>query len=542
LTPVETRIEAVTVYPDRARVTRRGRTRAAAGHQGLVVEDLPADLLPESVRAAARAAVPARLLGTEVTRRFHGAPAEAEVAELQQRVEALQDRDESLVRQTEAQIVRRSFLQSLANAAGEQLARGIALGRSPVETGATINAFLAEQLAAVDTEALAVTRERRAVGGELAAAKSRLENRRRARPTEAQRVVVLLEAEAEGEVELEITYQLPGASWEPLYDVRLEEVAGGARVNLLYLAQVTQRTGETWEGVSLTLSTARPGLGTLPPELSPWFLHAPQRGPLMARKRAGAPAARFEGMALAAAGAAPLAESEFDAAEELPLIQVAQETAVVEGDGPAVSFQAPGRPDIPADGSPHKVTLAGYEFPARLDYVAAPKLVGQAYRRARATNGAALLLAGPANVFVEGEFVGVSRFRNTAPGEEFVVFLGVDDRIRVERRLVEGAVDRKFLVDVRRLTYAYEIKVTNLKPGPELVTLLDQLPVSRHESVKIRPGEIRPPAARQSELGRLEWELRLGPGEERSVRFAFAIEGPRDLELVGLPPLLDPPA
>src|SRR5207302_4444884 len=94
--PVETRIEAVTVYTDRARISRRGRAHAAAGQQELVVDDLPVDLLPESVRAAARSTTPARLLGTEVTRQFHAEPVEAGVAELQAQLEALQERDEAL--------------------------------------------------------------------------------------------------------------------------------------------------------------------------------------------------------------------------------------------------------------------------------------------------------------------------------------------------------------------------------------------------------------------------------------------------------------
>ena len=78
-----------------------------------------------------------------------------------------------------------------------------------------------------------------------------------------------------------------------------------------------------------------------------------------------------------------------------------------------------------------------------------------------------------------------------------------------------------------------------LKTRLETVTVLDQLPVSRHESVKVRPGEIRPPAAGQTELGRLTWELQIAPGQERTVRFAFTVESPRDLQLAGLPPLSD---
>jgi uncharacterized protein (TIGR02231 family) len=246
-------------------------------------------------------------------------------------------------------------------------------------------------------------------------------------------------------------------------------------------------------------------------------------------------------MAVAGAALGRLEEEDTEeaAVEELASMVEAEEpeAEVTEG-GAAVSFQVPGRTGIPDDGSPHKVTLGFHEFPARFDYVSAPKLVTQAYRRARAVNSSqALLLPGAASIFHQGEFVGGTRLKTVAPGQEFEVFLGVDDRVKVDRRLVEGSVDKKLLVDVRRLSYAYEIEVTNLKQRRETVTLIDQLPLPRHESVKVRRLETRPDPVKETDMGRLCWELSLEPGEKRSVRFGFSIEAPRDVELTGLPPL-----
>jgi hypothetical protein len=118
------------------------------------------------------------------------------------------------------------------------------------------------------------------------------------------------------------------------------------------------------------------------------------------------------------------------------------------------------------------------------------------------------------------------------------VFLGVDDRIKVERKLVEGSVDKKFLQDARRLTYAYEVKVTNLKTRRETVTVLEQLPIPRHEAVKVKRLEPRPAPTEETELGCLRWELVLEPGQERALRFGFAVEAPRHLRLEGLPPVI----
>ena len=77
---------------------------------------------------------------------------------------------------------------------------------------------------------------------------------------------------AAGELELELSYVVTGAGWQPLYDVRSSD----KDVEVTYLAQVAQNTGEDWPAVSLTLSTARPSLALVLPELDPWYLRPRQ--------------------------------------------------------------------------------------------------------------------------------------------------------------------------------------------------------------------------------------------------------------------------
>jgi hypothetical protein len=58
---IDAPIVAVVVYPDRARVTRRGRITAPAGDQTVYIESLPLALQEDSVRVSGRG--PATVLG-----------------------------------------------------------------------------------------------------------------------------------------------------------------------------------------------------------------------------------------------------------------------------------------------------------------------------------------------------------------------------------------------------------------------------------------------------------------------------------------------
>lgn len=224
-----------------------------------------------------------------------------------------------------------------------------------------------------------------------------------------------------------------------------------------------------------------------------------------------------------------------------PFVEAEAVEAEVEEQGVALSFKVPRRGDIPGDGSAHKTTVTTVNLPPRLDYVAAPKLVQQAYRRATISNDSQhILLPGQVNIFHGREFVGRTNFEDAiAPGQEFEIHLGVDDRISVTRELVESRVDKKFLGNNRRLLYGYKIEVENLKSSREKITVRDQLPVSQHEAIKVQTGHIEPQPKEQTDLGLIEWELCLEPREKREIHLDFRVEHPRDMEVVGLPRVTD---
>jgi uncharacterized protein (TIGR02231 family) len=530
-------IIAVTVYTDRALVTRRGKVKLGQGEQELWLEDLPNTLLPESVRASGRGTTAMRILGVDVGPTFHVEAPQERVAELQREIEEREDKDALLAQKEEALEAQREFLTKLSRASGGSLARGIALGKAQLTTGAEVISFVNENLSSAGQEMQEIRKQRRELARELEKLCKELEQLKATRPLERRRVVVSVEATEEGELELEVSYLVKGARWQPLYDLRVLD--GEKQVEITYLANVSQRSGEDWEDVALALSTAKPALSSVMPELDPWFIKERRLPRLMrpsVRASTGAMAAAEPMMAKAAPPAELMEEGLEEAFVEAEAVE-----AEVEEQGVALTFKVPRRANIPGDGSGHKTTVTTINLPPRLDYVAAPKLVEQAYRRAVISNDSQhIILSGQVNVFHGGEFVGRTNFEDAiAPGEEFEVHLGVDDRISVARELVESRVDKKFLGNNRRLLYGYKIEVENLKSSAEKITVRDQLPVSQHEQIKVQAGRIEPQPKEQTDLGLMEWELTLAPKEKREIRLGFTVEHPRDMEILGLPKVTD---
>src|SRR5260370_4830218 len=155
-----------------------------------------------------------------------------------------------------------------------------------------------------------------------------------------------------GEFELELSYLVLGAAWHPQYDVRVQmsgEQSEGD-VELTYVGVVQQSTGERWENVGLSLSTARPSLAAVLPELVPLYLNvytAPIPRPMnvpavpmrAARARIASTAAGDQ-QPMAMADIMVSGEAAFDEEQEeqLALMPADVATAAVEQTGTALIF------------------------------------------------------------------------------------------------------------------------------------------------------------------------------------------------------------
>jgi uncharacterized protein (TIGR02231 family) len=523
-------IAAVTVYEKNARITRKGQAAVQPGQVELVLRGLPSTTIADSVRVRGQGTAQARLVGVDLRKAHYTEPAQATVQQLTERLRALQAEEQTLAFQMEREQSAKEFLTTLSRSAGEHLARGIAYARAKVTDGTAVLDFVRSNLEAVDTRIAQLGRAQEELAKRLEQAEAELKDASTPRAREGFDVVIGLEVAKAGNVELEVIYMVLGATWAPLYDLRLIESDGGQRLEVSYLAEVTQRSGEPWDNVELTLSTAKPLTSGRVPELDPWYL---QEAPAIRAMRmyAAAPVERLKAPAPASAGAGP--EEEPEAPAMIPMEALAAEAS---GTGPTLNYRVPRKLSVPSDGSPHKAKVALFELLPQLDYVTAPRLAETAHLRAKVTNSSDyVFLPGQANVFWGDEFVGRSALENIATGQEFELSLGVDERITVERKPSARGAEKVLLRDVRRSRYGYEIKLRNLTPQTQRVLLRDQIPVSTHERIVVRLDDATPQPTETTKMGLLEWALTLQAGEEMKVQFSFTVEHPRDMEVRGLP-------
>lgn len=528
---MDTLVSTVTVYPDRARVKRTGAQRLESGTQVLEIPGLPLQMNPDSLRTTARGTARARLLGVQVQRAFFSETPTEKVRQLEESIEGMQDDLKRLEMQaTTIDQARNALLKIMENA--QTFALALASGEMNLEKQMALIEGFQKRLNGLNSEQQGLAAQRRELERKLQKAIKDLEQLRSARPPERYVARVEVEVIEAGELTVELDYVVSGAGWKPLYDLRLQEQEGEAVLEIGYLAQVMQKTSEAWENVSLSLSTARPALARTIPELQPWLIRPPT--PPQVMRAASAPAPQMARMKAAAPMGGNQAAFGMPAAE--PVMEAEAVEATVESSGSAVTYVIPGSVSIPPDGAAHKVTVSRFSLAPRLDYVAAPKLVQAVYRRAKVNNDSPYtLLPGEANLFAGDEFIGTTPLEMTAPQGEIELYLGVEDRIKIERELKRREVDKRLIGGKRHLAYAYEIKLENLLPAPAVLTLHDQIPIAAHEEIKVKLESAEPKPTEPIEMGLLKWELSLEGNSKRTVRFEFSVETPQAMQVVGLP-------
>jgi uncharacterized protein (TIGR02231 family) len=294
-------------------------------------------------------------------------------------------------------------------------------------------------------------------------------------------------------------------------------------------AVVQQRSGESWQGVRMALSTSSPALQSRPSELAPWLLD------IYVPRLAKAASSRDEG------GSDRMVMAERPASAALPAPppvprEAEVEMADVSETGLHVSFDIKRTVDVPSDGAPHKLPIDAPTVKVRYDYAAVPQTREAAFLRGSLTNTLAYpLLPGAADLFIGQDFVGSMALPFTAAGDEAKVFFGEDAQIRVKSEQVKREKSGGGLLSkTEKLHLVQRITVQNLRRTAVSVDIADRLPVSQNAKIEVRDVSLTPAPAKRDEKGLLTWTIQLQPQEKKEILIDFVIEYPRDATINGL--------
>jgi len=545
-------ISKVTVYRGQALVTRSIKVDLPEGTSELIVKELPAKIVPSSIYA--QTAGDTAVLSVRYREKAVREDTRQEVKQLDAQIEDVKHQlkyAESEHKHFKLQWEMFSQLKDFTIAAAKSdLNRGL-LTFEPIEGLTRLieekgleyhkhNMELQDKIVELKKELELLERKRQV----LMAGHSRTERE----------AVLFISKEAAGAAAIKLSYLVAGANWQQQYNLRANPE--NSSVLIEYNAVVNQTSGEDWNGVALSLSTAEPTMVAAAPILEPMLVGLSQPAPPQQTKpqppmfniarqyRASRKAKIKQGIA---------ANSELNRlavdnqafvlqASKRQLEEFQREIAEISRtEGVSVTYDLPGRLTLPSRSDQQLVTIAKITARAEFKLIATPLLTDYVYLKAELLNDSeTILLPGEASMFRNGEFVGKSRLPLVTIGEKFTAGFGIDSQVQVVRELE----DKKTRIQGgnRIDTYYYRIALSNYKNTVVELQLLDRLPYTDDSSIKIELEKTEPELSKDAEYlraarkkGILQWDLKLAPNTVKEnatlVKYSFVMEYDRNMQV-----------
>ncbi len=218
---------------------------------------------------------------------------------------------------------------------------------------------------------------------------------------------------------------------------------------------------------------------------------------------------------------------------DLPAAYIYQSTPKIDKDAFQLGYEFEIRQPytIPSDGKSVAAEIGRFDLPAAYIYQSTPKIDKDAFLVAEATGWERLnLLQGEANVYFENTFVGKSILDPGQTSDTLRFSMGRDRSIRIERTKENDYSSRRAIGSNQTQTVAWKFSVRNTRPEPVVLTLADQLPVSRNSAIAVSAEELSG-GQLDKESGIVTWRLELKPGEQRELRLRYAVKYPKGRSL-----------
>ncbi len=543
-------VRRVILYRGQALVTRQIQVEGPKGSQEVVVTDLPATIVDGSMFAESINGIEVRAV--RYRQRAVGEEPREEVRKLDVELAATQTHLALAQKKMELANQKITYLDQLQGFVAPTAQAELTKGVLNAETLKELTKFSFDQRAEIAAEQTALTKEHQELNLKL-----ELLSRQRAELTQnAQRTVneavLFVEKTDDAKQAIELNYMVSRCGWAPTYTIKGTD--DRKQVQVEYNALIEQVTGENWENVELTLSTASPSLSASGPSLAPFAvaLVAPAQAAELAQQQASlgqglsidyannraqqqeanVQLGRFVDFQSKTTGNWSLNKFACTS-QQMELLNPFEALNTILADGasseaPSLSYNLPNKVSLASRTDQQMVRIFQGKLESNFYHVAIPLLDSYVYREAEVANGSNFdFLSGPVSVYIDNRFVGRADIPTVAQGETFALGFGSDAQLRTRRELVKKVDSLRG--GNKEVQLSYRILVENYKNKDVAMRVLDRLPhSSRSSDVRISLGNPSVPLStdqiylrREREKNILRWDVNV-PAESSGEK-AFVI-------------------
>ena len=252
----QSQIAKVTVYPNSALVTREVEVPAGNGLIELVVSPMPDQIVSSTMYSEAGDGL--RVLTTRFTTRQVFEDTSVERRQLEAEREQLQVKAAKIDSDIASIQTNMALLNKLENVTEK--------GKHTGDEVISLTKYVMEQRTEKAKQLVAIVEEKRLNDIQLNFNQRKIAELGRGSGKMEREAVIIVDRENGKGGKIRLNYLVGSVTWRPEYKLRAGKVNENVQVD--YLANLMQHSGEDWSYVDMTLSTAQPTLESAPPNLS----------------------------------------------------------------------------------------------------------------------------------------------------------------------------------------------------------------------------------------------------------------------------------
>ncbi len=107
------------------------------------------------------------------------------------------------------------------------------------------------------------------------------------------------------------------------------------------------------------------------------------------------------------------------------------------------------------------------------------------------------------------------------------IYFGENQNIKVKKRLEKRFSKNEFFGNTQITTTVWQYKITNISKITQKINLIERLPVSQNEDIKVKPL-FDAKNAKMQKNGKVIWSFNLTPNKTKIVKFGYEIKKPKE--------------
>lgn len=250
------KVISATVFKNKALVTREAELNLPKGIYTIIFSNLPDELIDESIRVSAGGSEGIKVLDVRVEKKFTTETQQPKTKDLELQIDSLNRLKEISADKVSVAYNKKAFVEALKTQSSTYINEKLLMNINNQKDWEDVLLYVDKNLNEIFNTIREENHKILVLDEKINSIKCEIENSQGVKTKNYKEMIVTVESQNGGKIKLYPSYLVQNASWYPLYDARI--VSQEKAFELHYFGMLSQSTGEDWNDISITLSTAEP--------------------------------------------------------------------------------------------------------------------------------------------------------------------------------------------------------------------------------------------------------------------------------------------